>query len=79
MLNSKGIQESQDYCVVMGDRYREIRDEISKLLLIKEERINLKVFLLNKTSFMCYLFISILLILLTRLFETHLEIILLDQ
>lgn len=79
MLNSKGIQESPDYCVVMGDRYREIRDEISKLLLIKEERTNLKVFLLNKTSFMCYLFISILLILLTRLFETHLEIILLDQ
>lgn len=79
MLNSNGIHESPDYCVVMGDRYREIRDEISKLLLIKEERINLKVFLLNKMSFMCYLFISILLILLTRLFETHLEIILLDQ
>lgn len=47
MLNSKGIQESPDYCVVMGDQYIEIRDEISKLLLIKEERINLKVLLLN--------------------------------
>lgn len=68
MLNSKGIQESPDYGVVMGNQYREIRDEISKLLLIKEERINLKVLLLNKSSFMCYLFISILVILLTKTF-----------
>lgn len=43
VLNSKGIRESPDYCVVMGDRYIEIRDEISKLLLIKEELINLEV------------------------------------
>lgn len=64
MLNSKGMQECPDYFVVLGDKYREIRDEISKLLLIKEERINLKVFLLNKTSFECYLFISIVLFLL---------------
>lgn len=64
MLNSKGMQECPDYCVVLGDKYREIRDEISKLLLIKEERINLKVFLLKKTSFECYLFISIVLFLL---------------
>lgn len=68
MLNSKGIQESPDYGVVMGNQYREIRDEISKLLLIKEERINLKVLLLNKSSFMFYLFISILVILLTKTF-----------
>lgn len=49
MLNSKGIQENPDYCIVMGDQYREIRDEIAKLLLITEERINLKVLLFNKT------------------------------
>lgn len=43
VFNLKGIWESLDYCVVMGDWYIEICDEIFKLLLIKEECINLEV------------------------------------
>lgn len=37
------MKESPDYCVVLGDIYKEIRDDVAKLLLVKKKQVNLKV------------------------------------
>lgn len=37
------MQECPDYCVVLGNTYREIRDDVAKLLLVKNKRLSLKV------------------------------------
>lgn len=37
------MKESPDYCVVLGDIYKEIRDDVARLLLVKKKQVNLKV------------------------------------
>lgn len=39
----KGMQGCPDYCVVLGDTYKEIRDDVAKWWLEKNTRVNLKV------------------------------------
>lgn len=37
------MQGCPDYCVVLGDTYKEIRDDVAKLWLEKNTRVSLKV------------------------------------
>lgn len=39
----KGMKESLDYRNVLGDIYKEIRDDVARLLLVKKKQVNLKV------------------------------------
>jgi hypothetical protein len=37
------MEECPDYCIVLGDTYRETREHIAEAFLIKKDRIDLKV------------------------------------
>jgi hypothetical protein len=37
------MEECPDYCIVLGDTYRDTRERVAEALLVKKDRIDLKV------------------------------------